>query len=181
MGKLSNKQRVFIEEYLTCWDAAKAARRAGYSPKTARFIGCENLTKPNVKAAIEQRIKEKAMSADEVILRLAEHARHDIGDLMNDEGNVDLAKAKAEGKTRFIKAVTQGERGTRIETYDAQAALVQLGRVHGLFTDKSETTVKAEVDGSEQLLSAVERLEAMRAFYEQLPVDPDGGSGKGED
>ena len=86
MGKLSNKQRVFIEEYLTCWDAAKAARRAGYSPKTARFIGCENLTKPNVKAAIEQRIKEKAMSADEVILRLAEHARHDIGDLMNDEG-----------------------------------------------------------------------------------------------
>ncbi len=36
-------------------NATKAAIRAGYSPKTARFIGCEDLTKPNIQAAIAGR------------------------------------------------------------------------------------------------------------------------------
>ena len=76
---LSNKQRVFVEEYLQCWNATEAARRAGYSPKTAYSIGQENLRKPEIAAAVKARINEKTMQADEVLARLSEQGRADIG------------------------------------------------------------------------------------------------------
>jgi phage terminase small subunit len=144
VGKLSNKQRVFVEEYLSCWNASEAARRAGYKGK-ANIVGPRLLVNVSIKALIQQRITEKAMSADEVLLRLAEHGRSDIGEIMTKAGTLDLAKAKAEGKTRLIKSVTESDKGLRVELYDAQAALVQLGRAHSLFTDKTDSTIRAEV------------------------------------
>ncbi len=53
--KLTPKQARFVDEYLVDLNASQAAIRAGYSPKTARFIGCEDLTKPNIQAAIAGR------------------------------------------------------------------------------------------------------------------------------
>jgi phage terminase small subunit len=50
--KLTRKQARFVEEYLADLNAAQAAIRAGYSAKTARVIGHENLTKPDIAAAI---------------------------------------------------------------------------------------------------------------------------------
>jgi len=47
------RQKRFVDEYCIDLNATQAAIRAGYSPKTARFIGTENLTKPNIKAAID--------------------------------------------------------------------------------------------------------------------------------
>jgi len=178
VGKLSNKQRVFVEEYLSCWNASEAARRAGYlgRPNT---VGPRLLANVGIQATIKARIAEKAMSADEVLLRLAEHGRSDIGEMMTEGGALDLAKAKAIGKTRLIKAVTESDKGLRIEMYDAQAALVQLGRAHGLFTDRVESTVKAEVDGSDRLLSAVERLDALAAVHKQILLDAGGSDNKG--
>jgi phage terminase small subunit len=57
---LTAKQERFVEEYLIDFNAAAAAVRAGYSKKTARFIGAENLTKPNIQAAIQEQIKARA-------------------------------------------------------------------------------------------------------------------------
>lgn len=51
---LTGKQQRFIDEYMIDMNAAAAARRAGYSKKTARLIGHENLTKPNIAAAIDE-------------------------------------------------------------------------------------------------------------------------------
>ncbi len=51
---LTPKQHRFVAEYLVDANAAGAARRAGYSPKTASAIGAENLTKPAVAAAIRE-------------------------------------------------------------------------------------------------------------------------------
>src|SRR3989304_10363778 len=76
----SEKQRAFVEEYLTCWNAAEAARRCGYSEKTARFIGANLLTKVNIKEAIEVRLNELKASADEVLVTLTKHMRGDLGD-----------------------------------------------------------------------------------------------------
>ena len=53
MQKLTVKQKRFVEAY--SGNAAEAARLAGYSPKTARFIGIENLSKPNIQVAIASR------------------------------------------------------------------------------------------------------------------------------
>lgn len=51
---LTPKQQRFIEEYLVDLNATQAAIRAGYSKKTARVTGAENLTKPAVAAAIAE-------------------------------------------------------------------------------------------------------------------------------
>lgn len=53
-GKLTAKQQRFIQEYLIDLNATQAAIRAGYSEKTARFIGHENLTKPHIAAAVAE-------------------------------------------------------------------------------------------------------------------------------
>jgi hypothetical protein len=53
---LSYKQSRFVEEYLVDFNATQAAIRAGYSERTARVTGPENLQKGNVRAAVERRI-----------------------------------------------------------------------------------------------------------------------------
>ena len=155
---ITNKQRVFIEGYLQCWNAAEAARRAGYSERTARIQASRLLSKANIQEEIQSRISEKAMSADEVLLRLGDMARGDMGDFMDIESmsfNLALEKAKELGKTHLIKRVkqrtiiTQKKDGDEeenhyieLELHDSQSALVHLGKHHKLFTDKTEITGK---------------------------------------
>ena len=68
---LTPKQQAFADYYIECGNATEAARRAGYSQKTARFIGSENLTKPDISAYIAERIsqqsKKRVADANEVI------------------------------------------------------------------------------------------------------------------
>lgn len=52
------KQKRFCDEYLIDTNATQAAIRAGYSEKTAKVIGAENLTKPDIRAYIDERLKE---------------------------------------------------------------------------------------------------------------------------
>ena len=147
---ISNKQRVFIEEYLTCWNASEAAKRAGYAH--ANHQATRLLSNVGIQEEIKRRIDEKAMSADEVLLRLADMARGDIGDFMDIESmsfDLDLKKAKEKGLTHLIKkarqrtvtsskAQGQEEEETNIielELYDAQAALVTLGKHLGVFKE----------------------------------------------
>ncbi|RZJ92465.1 MAG: terminase small subunit [Chryseobacterium sp.] len=63
--ELTTKQLRFIEEYMVDFNATAAAKRAGYSSNTARAIGHENLTKPNIKSEIELRIKSLQLGAEE--------------------------------------------------------------------------------------------------------------------
>lgn len=56
--KLTPKQKAFADEYLICGNATEAARKAGYSEKTAAVIGNENLKKPNVIEYIAERQKQ---------------------------------------------------------------------------------------------------------------------------
>ena len=51
--KLNRKQKKFCELYVIDWNAAKAARDAGYSVHTAANIGHENLGKPYLKQYID--------------------------------------------------------------------------------------------------------------------------------
>ena len=52
MKKLTPKQARFVDEYMVDLNATQAAIRAGYSKKTARVIGGENLLKPALAEAI---------------------------------------------------------------------------------------------------------------------------------
>lgn len=139
----TNKQQVFVEEYLKCWNATEAAITAGYSERSAYSIGHRMLKNDEVLEEIKARITEKSMSADEVIIRLAEQARNNIGDFITvDDGSwtLDLDAIKENG--HLVKRIKNGPHGPEIELHDAQAALIQLGKVHGLFVDRQEVTGK---------------------------------------
>ena len=60
MAKLTPKQQRFVDEYLIDLNATQAAIRAGYSPKTARQIGEQNLSKLDIQQAIEQAKAERS-------------------------------------------------------------------------------------------------------------------------
>jgi len=62
---LTEKQRLFIDYYLTHFNATRAAKEAGYSHNTARFIAAENLSKPNIREKIDERVKEIISQTDE--------------------------------------------------------------------------------------------------------------------
>ena len=57
---LEPRQQRFVDEYLLDLNATQAAIRAGYSEKTARQMGAENLSKPAIQAAIAQAQQERA-------------------------------------------------------------------------------------------------------------------------
>lgn len=73
---LTPKQQAFIVEYLKDKNGAQAAIRAGYSRRTAKQIGAENLTKPDVRAAIEFMLTQVAADAEITVERvMKEYAR----------------------------------------------------------------------------------------------------------
>lgn len=153
---LTTKQQAFIAVYLANgFNATDAARQAGYSEKTARSIGAENLTKPDIQAVIQARLAALAMPAAEVLARLAMMARGSIADFIDlpEPGPVDqeakpvasgwrlnLAKAEQRGQLPLIKKIESGQWGPKIELYDAQAALQLLGKQHSLFVERTEVT-----------------------------------------
>lgn len=51
---LTEKEEAFCQNYLIDFNGAAAARKAGYSEDSARAIAAENLTKPHIRARIEQ-------------------------------------------------------------------------------------------------------------------------------
>ena len=72
---MTPKQQRFIEEYLKSFNATDAARRAGYSEKTATAIGWENLRKPDIAEVINQHVESMAMGWHERLLTLGEIGR----------------------------------------------------------------------------------------------------------
>jgi len=151
---LTNKQRVFVEEYLRCWNATEAALRAGYSERTAYSIGHENLNKPEISELIQGKLEEIHMTTDEALALLAAHARGDIGEFMDVSRagfNLELLDENGNRKnTRVIKKIKQKTttfiakkesdedrevHEIEIELYDAQAAIDKVLRVAGKYKD----------------------------------------------
>lgn len=65
MADLTDKQRRFADSYIANkGNATQAAISAGYSRKTARKIGSENLTKP----AIQEYIKERTAAIEAALV-----------------------------------------------------------------------------------------------------------------
>lgn len=138
MAKLTAKQQRFCDEYLIDLNATQAAIRAGYSKKTARVIGQQNLSKLAVKNYIDERMKEKEAEliadSDEVMRYLTSVLRgqsqsevvvvENIGDYMSE--------------ARLIqKAPDEKERLKAAEL---------LGKAHQIFVDKVEQTVDMDLN-----------------------------------
>ncbi|WP_166461188.1 terminase small subunit [Flavicella sediminum] len=110
---LRGKQKRFCEEYVVDQNATQAAIRAGYSEKTARSIGCENLTKPNILLYISDLQKEiqerNKITIDECVSLLAKMARFDIADLYNDDGSLKPIKEIPKDVRLVIEGIDSDE------------------------------------------------------------------------
>lgn len=82
--KLTPKQKKFAEYYIKCGNATEAAKKAGYSEKSAYAIGQENLKKPVISQYIAKRMEkqDKALiaDADEVLKFFTDTMRGNIKD-----------------------------------------------------------------------------------------------------
>lgn len=122
--KMTAKQKRFCDEYLVDMNATQAAIRAGYSVKTAKQIGQENLTKPDLKMYIEERMAkmEASLVADsvEVMMYLTDVLRGKSFSsvLARDELGADRVIEKPPDEKERLKAAEM------------------LGRAHMMFTDK---------------------------------------------
>lgn len=139
--KLTAKQQRFVDEYLIDLNATQAAIRAGYSPKTAKDIGHENRTKPNISSAIEEALavihSAKVADATEVMQYLTgvmrgEHTEEVL--ILCGDGCQSLAD-KSVGARERLKA----------------AELI--GKRYGIFTDKLnvEGAIPVVITGEDQL------------------------------
>ena len=138
MAELTDKQQAFVTHYLACLNGAEAARRAGYPAKSARQVASENLSKPDIRAAIDAALAHAAMPASEVLARLTEHARASMEEFVSVRGrgaSLDLKAAKERGVLHLVKKYTKTNKGVSVEIYDAQAALITLGKYYRLFGD----------------------------------------------
>jgi len=146
---LTLKQKVWLEEYLRCWNGAEAARIAGYAhPRQAAYA---NITKDYILQKIKERLASKTMLADEVLMRLSEQARASAGQFFqySEDGKsvvVDWESILNGEHSHLVKSITFGREGPKIEVYDAQHALAHLAKYYGLFGESDKLGVEVEVN-----------------------------------
>ena len=120
--KLTQKQRRFIDEYIISGNATQAAIKAGYSKKTARKIGQENLTKPDIKAAIEKRNAEIQSKKTADMTEVMEY----LTSVMRGEQTESVATSKGVYSNVEVSAK------------DRIKAAELIGKRNGAWTDKKE-------------------------------------------
>lgn len=156
MSNLTNKQQMFILEYLKDLNATQAAIRAGYSKKTAMTIGGENLRKPQIQAEIRKSIDARAertrVSADKVVTELAKLGFSDwreLGKWGEDGVRLFDSSELSDEAAACVKDVTSTEerrydrrsgeeiinKQTKLSLHDKKGALELLGKHLRLFTD----------------------------------------------
>jgi phage terminase small subunit len=90
MSKLTAKQQRFVDEYLIDLNASAAAKRAGYSVKTADQLGYQLLQNPSVAEAISKGRQIQAarthVDAQWLLDRLGTECDADLAELYNDQG-----------------------------------------------------------------------------------------------
>lgn len=138
MANMTEKQKRFCDEYLISLNATQAAIKAGYSKKTAKQIGLENLTKPTVKKYIDERMAEKEAEliadSDEVLKYLTSVMRGKTqSEIVVVEG---IGDGCSEART-MQKAPDEKERLKAAE---------MLGKAHCIFTEKVEQQVDMELN-----------------------------------
>lgn len=147
MGKLNIKQKRFADEYLICSNATEAAKKAGYSEKTAKQQGQRLLTNVDLKNYIDERLKilesEKIAQADEVMQYFTKVLRGE------ETEEVVVIEGQGDGVTEARKIKKE------VSPKDKLKAAELLGKRYGLFTDKlqlEDTSVELNIKGFEGVI-----------------------------
>jgi Terminase small subunit len=181
MRPLNYRQRLFVAYYLgqSSGSAADAARKAGYKwPETQ---GPRLLKRSEIRAAIAARVETAAISADEVLARLADTATSDLMDFIEVEGTddwkVDLKRIKQLGLGHLIKRLRKNKDGSSdIELEPRAIALVKLGDHYNLWKGEAQAQLtlvelaKSLEDEDEDVPR--ERVEQVAKPAEAMPEQP---------
>lgn len=166
---LNEKQQCFVREYLIDLNATQAAIRAGYSKKTAKQMGTENLSKPSIQEAIAEHIKKRTdrteVTQDMVVAELAKIAFADMADYVeiDADGSVRVkafdempqGASRAIAKIKDIRRLIGSSEGdgkdiildARLELahHNKERALELLGKHLGMFVEKHEHSGKLHI------------------------------------
>jgi phage terminase small subunit len=183
--KLTAKQQRFVDEYLVDLNATQAAIRAGYSKKTAHAIGEENLRKPEIQAALQERMKARQerteITQDAVLKELARIAFFDPRKLFRPDGSPkpinelddDTAAALAgmevleefegTGKDRVFIGYTK-----KYKIADKNSALTNAMRHLGMLNDKMQLTGKDGGPIQQSNVTPEQLAEAVRSVRDKF-------------
>lgn len=143
--KLTEKQKRFADYYIETGNITEAAIKAGYSKKTARVIGQENLQKPAIKSYIDEKLEamqdERTASAKEVLEFLTKSMRGELDE------EVVVVEGTGDGTSEARKIKKQIGLRERIKSAEL------LGKRYRLFTDKVEVegVVPVMIVGEDEL------------------------------
>lgn len=162
-SELTPKQRLFCDEWLIHRNATRAYLKAyGGQYDSARVEGCKHLTKPNIRAYLDQKLseieKKYEMNLETCISGLSRIATANMMDYINNDGTVDLSVLDHD-QAAAIQEITvetyeeRTGRGDETETvkrvklklYDKRSALLDLGKHFGGFKTKVEHSVANEL------------------------------------
>lgn len=108
VSKLTAKQKKFADAYIKSGNATQSAIEAGYSKKTARTIGQQNLTKLDIKNYIDERMEkldsQRIMDAKEAMQLLTSIARGEITEtvVLSTPDGLEETEKEADFKTRIV-------------------------------------------------------------------------------
>lgn len=154
---MTKKQKRFVEEYLIDLNATQAAIRAGYSPQTAGSIGQENLTKPEIHAAVAkaeaERSRRTGINADRVVKELARIAFVKITDVVDpidvtvrrDASDDDLAAVQSV-KVKTMDSDKGSSEEREVKLNDKIRALELLGKHLGMWDDRFSVDMDGKLD-----------------------------------
>ena len=147
----SEKEQIWLSEYLKCFNATEAARRAGYTWPNVQGQQKKEKFRDEIKRVLSQR----AYSPEEIIDELQQIAQGDLGDMMEVTSmgfSIDMKTAKKNGLTKLIRKAKQKTtlyqskselvpdsetHEIEIELYSRHEALRDLAKVHALFVDRT--------------------------------------------
>ncbi|MBP9869902.1 MAG: terminase small subunit [Nitrosomonas sp.] len=169
--KLTPKQQKFVDEYLIDLNATQAAIRAGYSAKTAEWIGPQLLGKSHVAAAIKARRDELSrkteVTQERIILEMSRLAFMDIRSLFNPDGSLIPIKQLSDSAAAAIAGIDVVQIGNsdvgvghvmKYKLPDKNKALENLARILGYFDKDKNKDHDASTALVEALVSLANRL-----------------------
>jgi hypothetical protein len=124
---LNARQQVFVDEYLQTWNASEAARRAGYSERTAASQGQRLLMNVDIAAAMADRLADLKLSTDEGLVRLAAQARGSLSTFLAiSERWTDAPRAMDE---IVDERVDEDAKGKPIRRYRVRCVVVDVAKL----------------------------------------------------
>lgn len=133
IAKLTLKQKRFADEYIISGNATEAAIKAGYSKKTAKEIGAQNLTKLHISKYLDEQLAElnsKTIATKEEVLSY-------LTSVMRGEQTEQTLRGTGEGAQSIIDI--------DVGAKDRIKAAELLGKRHRLWTDKQELSMDGPV------------------------------------